>query len=110
MNLLKETIEELKRNGKAPSDVIWIGSENYWSDWENFEYGANVEYDDGYGAPEVAENLLIVGKDWWLERHEYDGSEWWEFKQMPKKPKTKVVFSTFIGGMWNSLEELNGLK
>lgn len=22
----------------------------------------------------------------WLERHEYDGSEWWEYKTMPTEP------------------------
>lgn len=26
---------------------------------------------------------MVVGDDWWLERHEYDGSEWWEFKRLP---------------------------
>jgi hypothetical protein len=31
--------------------------------------------------------IIVVGKDWWLERHEYDGSEWWEFKTMPDKNK-----------------------
>ena len=32
-------------------------------------------------------DLLIVGKDFWLERVEYDGSEWWEFKTMPREPE-----------------------
>jgi hypothetical protein len=27
---------------------------------------------------------MVIGSDWWLERHEYDGSEWWEFKSLPK--------------------------
>ena len=31
-------------------------------------------------------DLLIVGDDWWLERHEYDGAEWWEFKTLPCEP------------------------
>lgn len=43
-----------------------------------------IQNDEGYGAPEVATDLLVVGADFWLERCEYDGSEWWEFKQMPK--------------------------
>ena len=48
--------------------------------WENFKEVANVEYDSGFGSPQVAEDLIIMGSDFWLERHEYDGSEWWEYK------------------------------
>ena len=43
----------------------------------------NFEYDDGYGITEVNMGLKLVGKDFWLERHEYDGSEWWEYKTLP---------------------------
>lgn len=34
-------------------------------------------------------SLKIVGDNWWLERHEYDGAEWFEFKTLPQKPKIK---------------------
>ena len=44
---------------------------------------ANVEYNDRYGLEEINTKLILVGKDFWLERHEYDGSEWWEYKSMP---------------------------
>ena len=30
---------------------------------------------------------VAVGDNWWLERAEYDGSEWWEFKTIPKEPR-----------------------
>jgi len=53
----------------------------------DFKELANCEYDSGYGALEVAKDLLVVGKDWWLERHEYEGLEWWEYKTMPARPK-----------------------
>lgn len=49
-----------------------------------------VEYYGGYGRTEVALDLMVVGNNWWLERAEYDGMEWWEFKQMPKKPKKEL--------------------
>ena len=44
---------------------------------------ANVEYNDGYGLEEINTDLILVGKDFWLERGTYDGSEWWEYKSMP---------------------------
>jgi len=34
-------------------------------------------------------SLTVAGDDWWLERHGYDGSEWWEFKTLPKKSEFK---------------------
>jgi hypothetical protein len=35
-------------------------------------------------------DLIIVGDNWWLERKEYDGSEWFEFKKKKKEPDTVV--------------------
>ena len=42
-----------------------------------------VHYNDGYGLEEINTKLILVGKDFWLERGTYDGSEWWEYKSMP---------------------------
>jgi hypothetical protein len=86
-NLLKETIEYLKRNNKTPSDVLWCGNTEFYFSWEVFTEMANKEYNDGYGGNNVPLELKIVGKDFWLERHEYDGSEWWEYKELPMKPE-----------------------
>lgn len=83
MNLLKETIEILKENKKEPEDVVAIIDGEFRTSWENFVEIADFEYDDGFGGSEICEILKIVGKDFWLERHEYDGSEWWEYKTMP---------------------------
>ena len=103
-NLLKETIECLEDNGKRPSDVLWVGryhveacrnaaGKTIWhpryckSTWHDFCSKADFEYDNGYGLPEIPTDLIVVGKDFWLERHDYDGSEWWEFKTMPEEPE-----------------------
>jgi len=86
MNLLLETIKCLHANGKTPQDVLWVSDTDVWFAWDDFVNLALVNYDDGFGNTEIKEDLLIVGYDWWLERHEYDGSEWWEFKTLPVKP------------------------
>lgn len=86
MNLLRETNVELRKHGKIPNDVIWVGrrSTNAVCSWGEFEKQSRfIEYDNGYGSPEVPEDLVVVGVDWWLERAEYDGSEWWEYKTLP---------------------------
>lgn len=83
-NLWEETIKKLVDHKKCFDDVIAICGNDFQITKEDFEKYSNTEYDDDFGSPKVAEDLLIIGSDFWLERHEYDGSEWWEFKQMPK--------------------------
>lgn len=85
-NLLSETIEILAANGKSPNDVLWVQANDGVGTWDNFSALADFEYDPGYGGAEVAMDLKIVGNDWWLERGEYGGSEWWEFKTLPAQP------------------------
>jgi hypothetical protein len=118
-NLWEETIKELKDNGKNFDDVVAICGRKFQISKEDFIRHSNTIYDSGYGASEVAEDLLIVGNDFWLERHEYDGSEWWEFKQKPKykdlpfKQITSLtVRQAHLSGVdcscgWEKLEDLN---
>lgn len=107
MNLLEETINFLKENGKTFADVRWVGCSTFTIDIELFFKLADRNYDDGYGGAEVAQDLVVVGDDWWLERHEYDGSEWWEFKTLPQKPSETRDIKTLISNSgWESLEHL----
>ena len=111
-NLLRETEECLEMYGKTSADVRWVGSSDISMTWEDFVTCANIEYDDGYGSAEVAEDLKIVGDGWWLERYEDDGFEWWQFKQLPVKParegKNLKLIRDFKKNQWtSSLLELN---
>lgn len=108
INLLDETKEILNDNGKSLEDIEWIGTTKHYVNKEKALELFDVNYHNGYGAQLVADNLLVVGKDWWLERHEYDGSEWWEMKKMPKKPDEELQINYVIGRMWDTLEEING--
>ena len=110
MNLKEETLEVLEERGKTWEDVKFIQGKDFVviNSKEEILELMNVEYDGGYGAPEVAEDLIIVGEKWWLERHEYDGSEWWEYKELPtiksegKKVKSFITKSV----VWRSLKEI----
>ena len=85
-NLLHETLGVMHENGKNSEDVLWVGSADgkLAITWPEFEAIANFEYDDGFGSQKIGSDLVVVGRSgWWMERHEYDGSEWWEFKQKP---------------------------
>jgi len=105
MNLLNETLSELRRKNLNPSDVEWVGSEDgdYAIDWAAFEKMANFDYDCGWGSQKVARDLVIVGSDWWLSRYEYDGSEGWAFHRKLERKPDAASFSSVntADGSWS---------
>ena len=114
MNFLQETCEDITRSGHTPDQIVFIGSEasGHQCTWEEFQLLANIEYDDGFGAQEIAIDLIIVFKDgakMW--RHGYDGSECWRYSKPFKLPHTKKPIQRLRvsneGVGWCSLAELN---
>lgn len=71
--------------------------------WEDFKKNADIDYDSGYGSSKVAQDLLVVGENWWLERGEYDGSEWWDYKEMPKEPTKTIELKALTVNQANDL-------
>lgn len=113
MNLLNETIETLHEYGKSPEDVVWCGSQEFgWFPFDVFKKLADKEYDDDYGSSKVAVDLLIVGNDFWLERAEYDGKEWWNFKTIPEKPNKRAIPKVIVDdrSMWESISAMQKKK
>lgn len=102
MNLLKETKDILLKHNHTLKDIVFVCDclTNTRIPIYGFIANANFNYDNGYGLQEINMNLLLVGKDFWLERHEYDGAEWWEYKQLPKIEdyvEGKVNLGTYQG-------------
>lgn len=95
-NLKNETLKILYENGKRMEDVCWVGGDDFSIPISLFWELADQEYDNSYGAQIVAVDLVVVGNDFWLERHEYDGSEWWEFKEKPAMPEEVRNVNTLI--------------
>ena len=59
-------------------------------DWTDEEFKTfldqmDFEYDSGYGVQELF-GIIWLTDGTWLERSEYDGSEWWSHKSLPKIP------------------------
>ena len=99
-NLLVETEETLKSSNKTWNDVHLIADEKGAYTIEDFKRWANHRYDSGYGIEEVNPCLRIIGDDWWLERSEYDGSEWWTYCEV-EEVKGDLTYHTtnnlFVG-------------
>lgn len=95
-NFKKELIDDLKSEGLTLEDIRWVGT-------RDIKYNLNIflnSLDSGCGGTVINTGLLIVGDNWWLERHEYDGSEWWEFKKYPEEPKYTADKFKIISVWW----------
>lgn len=86
INFLKETEAFLLEYGKTGGDVRWVGNTDRKTSWAEFKKSADFYYDSSFGGAVIDLRLRVVGDNWWLERHEYDGSERWEYKELPKTP------------------------
>jgi len=123
MNLLKETLDILNDSNILEDQILYVAGKksNIKISWEHFKKIADTDYDNGYGGQEVAQDLVIVGNDFWLERSEYDGSEWWSFKKKPDikgKYQDDKIHSLTVSqaeerniecSSWDDLNALNGL-
>lgn len=91
-NLLQETIIALTQQSKTVSEVLWVGAEGVGKmSWDQFASVADFMYNSDFGLNEIRENLVVAGSDWWLERWEYDGSEGWSYKTLPKEPEAVLL-------------------
>ena len=99
-NLLEETINIMNENGYSEADVSfcelsdksWNRKDKKWEysyqnfSFETFKKLADFEYNCDFGGENINLSLKIVFNDKsWLERGEYDGSEWWELRKCPSR-------------------------
>jgi hypothetical protein len=87
MNAKTELVKMMELCGKSVSDIIWLRVRREdWNDETDRIYTyldeLDFRYDSGFGGQELF-GYVVFDDNSWLERHEYDGSEWWEYKQCP---------------------------
>lgn len=96
-NAKKELLEEIKDlkikcvyiqvEEWVTGNINYILPLNYTNEqYDKFIESLDFEYDAGYGGQELYGNVWFENGTW-LERGEYDGSEWWEHKVIPEIPK-----------------------
>lgn len=58
---------------------------NYtYEEYNSFLLDLDVEYDDGFGCQYLFGTIWYDDGLTWSQRGEYDGSEYWEFMQIPE--------------------------
>lgn len=106
--LIQETKTFMDALGYTKRDIQWIGGRDFTVPIDCFWNAKPQEYDSGYGCQEAAADLIIMFKDGsWLEREEYDGSEWWIHREIPKMPLRIRKAKNFVGEYYPSLLSLN---
>lgn len=58
-------------------------------DFNRFMRQLNFDYDNGYGGQNLFGTVWYMDGSW-SERGEYDGSEWWEHKELPEIPQELI--------------------
>jgi hypothetical protein len=113
-NLLKETINDIARSGHVPTDIVFIGSAGTGHEctWAEFCVLADIHYDSGFGSQKVATDLIIVFRDGTkMWRHEYDGSEYWDFSYPFKRPQFAHPIKRLVVGVdqvgWRTVAEVS---
>jgi len=110
-NLFEETVYAMTAHDKKWDDIAWVGGDEFYIDPCLFmEVAKETNYDSGWGAQEVADDLIVCFNDGsWLSRAEYDGSEWWRYNDCPRKPQKEFEGDNLklAGGMWESLYNIN---
>lgn len=94
VNLYDETRQALDDIDKEMSDIKYIVCGFQEIKIYDMVTVFDVDYDNGWGGNEIPLSLSIVFEDGtWLERAEYDGSEWWTYKSPPVLEENAEVFS-----------------
>ena len=73
------------KNANKNANIVILKENWNNDDWLTFLEQLDFDYDDGYGQQEIMGCVWFTDGSW-LERGEYDGLEWWEFKQIPAIP------------------------
>lgn len=115
-NIIQEIKNRLEENNFKEDDILWIGSEDgqYAMGWNDFqEKFEDIEYDQGYGAQEIASDLVMVmSNGTYFSRSEYDGSEGWDYHKIPVKTDNPKSFAYICVNQvaeigWKDLETMN---
>lgn len=91
VNLLEVTLKALEEEGLTFDGIVFISMDGYRMTVDTFkELAARTNYDSGYGEQEINSSLTIWGMNWVMYRCEYDGSEWWEVRKLPRDTNPRI--------------------
>lgn len=75
-------------SGKGEIDWNLFAEKSHLKELHPHSYGDDIfKYDDGFGIQHYIGWITFKDSDEWIQRKEYDGSEWWEAFDKPSLAK-----------------------
>ena len=103
-NAREELLRVLDSIGKTLSDISWMlvykAKYSEISDAFTTTDQLDFSYDSGYGGQELF-GIVHFHDGTWLDRGEYDGSEWWEYITPPTLEQWKERYNHDKGFIWD---------
>lgn len=94
LDFYNETMLAMSKAGSSDNEVNEFRLEAFSSNvkiygrgqipWEVFSRLADFNYDSGYGTQEFDGWITFNNTDAYIQRDDYDGSEWWTIVRRPK--------------------------
>lgn len=109
--LLDSLIDCLQEHEKSLNDIIWIGSNDLCVPVDNFCQLA-AEIPERCYSDDMPTDVVVVGKDFWIERellYTSDEAEW-IYREKPHKPHTIYPVRTLNFKSFTEDEEAELLK
>ena len=103
-NARQELLTILDNIDKTPSDISWMLV--YTADYSDISEAftsidqLDFTYDSGYGTQKLF-GVVFFNNNTWLERGEYDGSEWWDYITTPTLEQWRERYNHDKGFIWN---------
>lgn len=110
VNLLEKATEVLHKNDRRWEDVRSLqdlDGEYALFGLDAIQHVLDVCHESGYGTQEIANDLVIVGDGWWMDRRCYDGAEWWAFNEQPKIARADAKVIRYVRGDNESVKEVH---
>ena len=96
INAQQELLQVLNSIKKNQSDISWmlVYTADYSEISEAFTSIDQLDftYDSGYGTQKLF-GVVFFNDNTWLERGEYDGSEWWDYITTPTLEQWREKYS-----------------
>jgi hypothetical protein len=87
-SLLVDTLDALAKNQRVPTDILWIGTDEWCVKWVEFERLAKqIFVDDQSGILP----LMVRGTDFMLIRRACEVVDWWEFIPLHQPPEVESL-------------------
>lgn len=95
ITIIEHVLMILQDHDKTEEEILWVGlgykcgirdPHSSVITWEEFK--KNMGDFDASEASQIPYGTVIVGKDFWVERHYEYALEYWQYREFPKKPGT----------------------